>query len=331
MIGIRHIVFKMMYYSGLVQLKRRYRPRQRLAILGYHQLVIPDFLQATMGWRMTPEQFRNQMEYLARNYRIIDAKELEGAVRGHWPLPKNALAITFDDGYRDVHDVALPVMKNLGLPAVVFLTTGVIDNRCSIWTNTIYYYFYLSRKSQYHMMFPDGSSLGGRWTGPEEKKDCIIQLNRRMKSIPDKDRPKAMSVLATSLEVGHGEDPVSRLPMLTWDQVRTLRDSGLFTIGAHTVNHPILSRCEPDVQKHEMATSRQRIEAETGVPCRFLAYPNGQPEDFTEETRVLAQEAGFILGFQFCPALWGETGNPMAVPRHPILTPDLAEFAWAVS
>lgn len=331
MVNARNMIFKLLYLTGVIHLKRRYRPRRTLTILGYHQIHTPGFLQELMGWKMTPEKFRLQMEYIARHYRVIDSKELEGAMRGHWPLPENALAITFDDGYRDVYDVALPVLKKLGLQAVVFLTTGALDDSRSIWTNVLYYYFYLTRKSQYHMTFPDGTSIGGRWTNAQEKRECILRLNRQMKSILDRDRPKAMSVLATSLEVGHGEDPLPDLPMMSWEHVRSLRDSGVFTIGAHTVSHPILSRCEPDVQKSEMETSKRRIEAETGIPCRFFAYPNGQYTDFTEETRALAQETGFSLAFRFSQALPGESIHPMAVPRKPVMTADLAEFAWAVS
>ena len=284
-----------------------------------------------MGWSMTPEKFRKQMEYVARYHKIIGAKELEGAVRNQWPLPPHALAITFDDGYRDVQEVALPILKQLGLPAIVFITTGALDNCKSIWTNTLYYYFFLTRKTQFHTTLPDGSSLGGRWGSAQEKQHCILQVNRRLKAIPDRERPKALSVLATSLEVGHSEDPILELPMLTWDAVRMLRDSGLFTIGAHTVNHPILSRCETTVQQFEMEYSKRRIEEETGLPCRFLAYPNGQPEDVTEETRALAQKAGFNLAFLFCQPLWGEERNPMAVFRNPVMTSDLSEFAWQIS
>ena len=331
MIGFNQGIFSALYFSGIVHLKRRYKPRRPLTILGYHQIDTPDFLRETMGWSMNPEKFQAQMEYIARYHKVITPKELEGAVKNKWPLPKNAVALTFDDGYRDVHDVALPILKKLGLQAIVFLTTGALDSQRSIWTNTVYYYFYLTRKSLFHMILPDGSSLGGRWASPQEKRQCIIQVNKRLKSIPDHDRPKAMSVLATSLEIGHGEDPILELPMLTWNSVRELKDSGVFSLGAHTVNHPILSRCDPSVQKHELETAKHRIEQETGVGCRYLAYPNGQLEDFTEETRVMAQEAGYSLAFQFCPSRWGESAAPMAVPRHPVMVSDLAEFAWVIA
>lgn len=321
----------MLFHTGLVQIKRRYLPRYPVTILGYHQVHTPVFLRDTMGWSMTPDLFRAQVEYAARFHTVVSLRDLEEIVFNSRAIPKNALVLTFDDGYRDVHDVALPVLSRLGVPATVFITTGAVDRQESIWTNKIYYYFHVTRKTGFLLELSDGTKIEARWETPDQKRADIMRVNRALKMLPDSDRMQAVRTLADALDVSWDDDPVKLLPMLTWDTIRSLRDSSVFTLGAHTVNHPILSRCETAKQAYELEESRRRIEEETGAACRYLAYPNGQKPDVTGLTQTLAREAGYALAFMYCPGTPGEKIDPMAVPRHPVMTPDLAEFAWRIS
>lgn len=327
----RQSAYTFMFKTGITRVKRRYLPRYPVTILGYHQVYTPPFLAETMGWRMTPEIFREQIEYVARNHTILSSSELEEFVNGNRPFPQNALVLTFDDGYRDVHDVALPILQKLGLPATVFITTGSVDRQESIWSNKIYYYFHLTQKKEFSLAFPDGSKIDGSWDTPIQKRSIILRANRALKQLSEKNLQSAIQALALALDVPVDADPIELLPMLTWDMIRSLRNSSIFSVGAHTVNHPILSRCDSGVQRFELEESRNRIRVETGEECRYLAYPNGQIQDFTEQTRQLAREVGYALAFKFCPDLSGHKIDPMAVPRHPVITPNLAEFAWRVS
>ncbi len=306
-------------------------PRRPLTVLGYHQINTPKFLRDTMGWEMTAEAFREQMRYIATYHHPIGGKELEGIVARNWPVPSNAVAVTFDDGYRDVYDVAFPIMKEFHIPGIVFLTTGPLDTGTSIWTNIVYYYFYLTRKNQVQLKLPDGTTTGCRWNTPEEKRQCILQINRKLKTIPQDDMSKVLSVLATSLEIAKNPDPVDLLPMLTWQQVQELQESQLFTIGSHTVNHRILSGCSEELQKKELIDSKGRIEYETQVSCNFLAYPNGQVDDVTRETVELARTVGYTAAFMFTPETPFPERSAWNAPRHPIMTPDIAEFSWLLS
>lgn len=328
---LKRILYTSFFKSGLVHAKRKWLPRRPLTVLGYHQIDTPDFLRETMGWEMTAEAFREQMRYIAQYHHPISGKELEGIVARHWTVPANAVAVTFDDGYRDVYDVAFPIMKELNIPGIVFLTTGPPDSGRSIWTNVIYYYFYLTHKNQVHLKLPDGTTAGCRWNTPAEKQKCILQLNQKLKKIPQDEMPKVLSVLATALEIAKNPDPVDLMPMLTWQQVQELQESELFTIGSHTVNHPILSGCSPDVQKKELIDSKARIEYETQKPCNLLAYPNGQPGDITRETTELARSVGYSAAFMFTPETPFPGNAAFNAPRHPIMTPDIAEFAWLLS
>lgn len=327
----RQSIYTFMLKTGLIRVKQKYHPRYPITILGYHQVYTPSFLAETMGWQMTPEIFRRQIEYVARYHTIISSGDLEDIVNGSRRLPPNAMVLTFDDGYRDVYDVALPILQKLGLPATVFITTGSVDRQESIWSNKIYYYFYLTRKKEFQLTLPDRSQTVEKWETPAQRRLVILHVNQMLKRAPEKDLQPSIQALAEALDVPIEADPIGQLPMLTWDMVRSLRTSSVFSLGAHTVNHPILSRCDIEKQRFELEESRNRITKETGEECRYLAYPNGQKQDFTDQTQQLAREVGYALAFKFYPDVPGQKIDPMAVPRHPVMTPSLAEFAWRVS
>jgi hypothetical protein len=71
---------------------------------------------------------------------------------------------------------------------------------------------------------------------------------------------------------------------LKWDQIRKMKESGLISLGSHTVSHPILSRCHSEIQQYELYESKCRIETELNEPCYMFAYPNGQIDDYKIKT-----------------------------------------------
>jgi peptidoglycan/xylan/chitin deacetylase (PgdA/CDA1 family) len=110
-----------------------------------------------------------------------------------------------------------------------------------------------------------------------------------LKRLPDKERSVSIEGLITALR------PTSERPkrlMLSWDEVGALRGLG-FSIGAHTVTHPILSRLTPDRAWEEIHGSKAAIEKVLGEPVRGFAYPNGKPDDYNETVTRLVRDAGF--------------------------------------
>src|SRR5262249_24574843 len=81
--------------------------------------------------------------------------------------------------------------------------------------------------------------------------------------------------------------------MLSWDDVHALLGLG-FSIGAHTVNHPILSRVSAERARAEIVGARAMIESVCGVPPLTFAYPNGRREDYSAIISRLVREAGFV-------------------------------------
>lgn len=98
---------------------------ERLCVLNYHRILAqPDPL---LDDEPTVDTFRWQMRLVARYFNVLSLPDAIARLAAG-RLPPRAICITFDDGYRSIHDLAMPVLKEFGLPATVFVSTAYLDS-----------------------------------------------------------------------------------------------------------------------------------------------------------------------------------------------------------
>ena len=252
-------------------------------VLTYHRVNDADdpFFEA-----MPTATFERQAAWLARTCCVMTVEDLADRVR-RGRVPRNAVAITFDDGYRDNLTHAAPILTRYGLPATVFVTTGFIGTGDVPWFDRVA--CAIKETAAPELVLPTGERLALGDTAARLR--ALHHTLGVLKREPD----RMMRAIADDLVDGLGVDPASRLrgQMLTWDEVRALRALG-FAIGAHTVTHPILSRLDDDARAwQEIAGSRRAIERALGEAPRAFAYPNGRSADYGARDRDLVVRAGF--------------------------------------
>jgi peptidoglycan/xylan/chitin deacetylase (PgdA/CDA1 family) len=228
--------------------------------------------------------------------------------------------ITFDDGYRDYHDVAYPVLESLGIPSTVFLATSFMDEGGMLWTDEVQWAALSTRRDRVTLPWADEPSMA---LPDAAARNALGERARaHLKKLPDAERRVALTALLAAL----GDPPPKERQMLTWDEVR--RTMKLTSYGGHSHTHPILSRLDADAADREIRTCKERIAAETGVSPRTFAYPNGRPSDYTAETQAILRRHGFDLVFATSEGIAGPDSDWMAVKRLPTEAADLPEFAW---
>jgi peptidoglycan/xylan/chitin deacetylase (PgdA/CDA1 family) len=257
-------------------------PSRGFLILTYHRVNDDHdpFLPA-----MPTAVFAARIAHIARHYRVLAVEDLVERVR-QGTAPRNALALTFDDGYRDNLSHAAPILAQHGLPATIFLATGYIGTPDVPWFDRVALAFKLSRNGE--ITLPDCQSLQLKTEG--DRLGSLELALGWLKALPDEERRRAVERLVADLQPRRLERP--KRVMLTWEEVDALRGLG-FSVGAHTMTHPILSRMTPERARAEIQGSKDAIERTLGVPVRAFAYPNGGPEDYSSTTVRLVQECGF--------------------------------------
>lgn len=229
--------------------------------------------------------FERHMAYIARTFRVMTVEALVERMR-RGSVPRNALAITFDDGYRDNLTHAAPILARHGLPATIYLATGLIGTAEVAWFDRMAMAFKTTKADAYVTPWREALPLVTR----EDRLRALDRMLDYFKRLPDDDMRVCVDSLLTVL--GATDQKCFKNLMLTWDDVHALTGLG-FTVGAHTVNHPILARVPARRAWTEIFGSRTMIESALGRAPKAFAYPNGRPEDYTETVRHLVREAGF--------------------------------------
>lgn len=294
--GIAFRIFKAAYETGVWSLWGKVNP-SRLTVLNYHRIADPTGPDAffTPNISATPEMFSSQMDHLQQYYKVISLADLNRAIYNGKPLPPNAALITFDDGYLDNYQYAFPELKKRSFPAVIFLATGFIGNSSPFYWDLIADVFSKTKLNN----FSDPALGELAWAGEREAAKTTKQVVEALKKLDEKSKRQTIERLVNELGGGGYAPDFSHL-FMSWDQARELANNGI-EMGAHTVQHPILTRVSLDQARDEIMGSRDRIQDELGRPVTGFAYPNGQPGDFNEEIIQVVREAEFKTAFTLLP------------------------------
>ncbi|MGH8657507.1 MAG: polysaccharide deacetylase family protein [Gammaproteobacteria bacterium] len=257
-------------------------PRGRITILIYHRVLSkPD---AMLEGEVDIAAFDWQMEILARNFNVLPLVEAVQRLRASC-LPARAAAITFDDGYADNVENALPVLTRYGLNATFFIATTYL-NGGRMWNDTI---IEAVRRTPEPILDLCSLHLGSYSSvGIGERREAATALIRHLKHRPQAERSRLTQGIC---DIVGTELPATL--MMRDEQVLELCRAGM-GIGAHTVTHPILARLNAQEAHSEIASGRDYLATLTGQPVELFAYPNGFPRrDYTAEHVKMVRDLGF--------------------------------------
>lgn len=245
-----------------------------------------------MADEMDAERFDRLLGRLKSWFQVLPLDEAVQRLH-QGDLPARAAVLTFDDGYADNHDVALPLLQRHGLPCSFFIATGFLDGG-RMWNDTLIESLRHSRLAQLDLrglVDAQGGDLGIHPLPTEMglRGALLDALIPRVKYLPPQPRLDCVDAIAERAEVMPANDL-----MMTSAQVMSLRAAGM-QIGAHTVNHPILATLSEAEAADEIRGSRDTLEALLGERVGLFAYPNGKPGvDYLPEVHPrLVRELGF--------------------------------------
>ncbi len=221
--------------------------------------------------------FRDQVRMMAERRRVVPLSTLVAELLAGGDC-RGMLAITFDDGYLNNAECAAPVLKEFSLSATFFLATGFISEQRWAWTDRIEYVIGAAAEQDTNFTTTSGETIRLKVGTREERLELLRRLKAGLKDLDWRDAQDRVAAIAEVLKVDQ-VPPHGQYRFMTWDHARALVKSG-FEVGAHTVNHAILSRVPLESAEAEIVGSRDRVRAEVGQCCATFCYPNGKTEDF---------------------------------------------------
>jgi len=292
---------------------RRFRAqpgRRTLAVFVFHgaseaPLGLPDPRVRTVA------RLRAQLEAIAKRFDVIPLREgLAALRRGRVAGPAAALA--FDGGLQSVHDLVLPLLASLGLPATGFVPTAAIGAERPLWFG------------RFHRALAETREISFAWRGmrvgfarPEMRSDASLRLQRELEALSGPELEAEVDAISRRL----GVDPDAPAPPgspwrpLDAASIRRMLASGSFGFGAQGHRHAILSRLPLAAQRDEIATSLAALREATGAPTELFAFPRGHAGDWDENTLEFLREAGAPFAFTTVRGQCRRRTHPLELPR----------------
>lgn len=260
--------------------------RARLSVLIFHRVLrepdplFPDEVDAV--------RFDALLGWVKSWFNVLPLDEAARRLKDG-SLPARAAALTFDDGYADNHDAALPLLQKHGLPCSFFIATGFLDGG-RMWNDTLIESVRRSPLTTLDLrglQDAQGADLGQH--ALTDRRTLLHTLIPRVKYLAPEPRLACVNAIAARAEAALPDDL-----MMSSAQVRALREAGM-QIGAHTVSHPILATLPPQQAADEIARSRDVLQTLLGERVGLFAYPNGKPgTDYLPDVHpALVRELGF--------------------------------------
>lgn len=252
---------------------RRYNHEPQLWILMYHRVLPiddPRYQSEEPGMVVTPETFEMHLQEIKRYFTIMRLQDWVDAKATEQKLPPKTCVVTFDDGWLDNFEFALPLLKKHQVPATLFAVAEKIDTSFQFWPNLVMW-----------LLFNGGSTLlqqdpllGKAY--PENKRiidrEFAAEYIGKLKAFSDQAIFSALDSIKSKTNL---LDSAPRA-LMNWDELKQMRSSGWVDIGSHTCNHKRLTH-HLDTQdlQHEIVESKQLLEAKLSQKINLFCFPNG--------------------------------------------------------
>jgi peptidoglycan/xylan/chitin deacetylase (PgdA/CDA1 family) len=293
-------------FKPLLALASPVGPRARLSVFSFRRVhreadpLFPDELD--------PNGFATVCAWIRSWFRVLP---LDMAVQRprRGTRSSRAAALTFYDGPSENHGVALPVLRQFGLPCTFLVATHFLDGG-RMWNDTI---IESSRRILRKVLSLAGlaQGLGDTLAATlEDQRAALSEVLGRVKYLEQVVRQACVDTIGQRAETELPSDL-----MMTSAQVKAMRRTGTL-VGAHTVSRPIVARLSAAEARQNVLGSKQRLEELLGAPVRLFAYPNRKPgDDYVQVSVAVVRDAGFDAAFS---TAWGAAiaeSDPMQLPR----------------
>ena len=264
--------------------------KNKIPILMYHgirnEITFNDF-KKYQHLNVLKNDFFNQMKYLKKNYTIISLSEALKILRSGENKKSGLLAITFDDGYLNNYLYAWPICRELGIKFTLYVATNFIENQSMLWTDRIAMALKETKCAQLDINIENVTYKFSLAT-IRDRSIASNKILEILKYVNVKNLLNNVQLIEKKLKVCYnknGETKTMYKPC-NWNQLKEMVSSGLVEVGAHTVNHKILTQLPKAEILTELLDAKKIIEERISGTCNHFAYPNGKKEDFNSESHL---------------------------------------------
>ena len=276
---------------------------KKVCVLLYHRVC--DLPLDMWGLAIKPEVFERHIRFYKENYNILRFDEDWSEVQ------EPSLVLTFDDGYADNLQYALPILEKYQVPATIFVSSGNIGTDREFWWDELERIIFYNNKNEYYFR-PNGEHFP--ITTNREKEKACQRIRLFLKNLLPKERDEFLKGMMGELDADSLPRPINR--SVNEKELRKLASSPYITIGGHTVTHNMLSAESKEQQEWEIITSKSKIEDIIDNEITVFSYPFGGCDDINGHSIESVKKAGYKRAATTSVGLVGTGTEPYTIPRN---------------
>jgi peptidoglycan/xylan/chitin deacetylase (PgdA/CDA1 family) len=329
---LKHVAYPWLAKSGLL----RRAAGRGLAVVTYHGIrpqgyePIDPVLDGNL---IAAEMLRRQLRLLKDRYKLIAPQDLLLWCTSGRELPQRSVLLTCDDGLRNNLTDMLPVMQEEGVQSLFFVTgASAADEPATLWYEELFLILHAAGAGHFELSGA-GVEISGELGARGGRREIWWSAVKRLSQVDAESRrvflcaARAHLGASDGMNFGSDDSPRQRRFHLLRRAELLQLDSAGMTIGAHTLNHTLLSQSPPELALSEISGSRLRLEAVLGKPVWAFAYPFGDADSVTPQVLSMAEQAGYKVAFLNIGGGLGADIPRFAMPRiHVTAAMNLNEF-----
>ncbi|WP_368564442.1 polysaccharide deacetylase family protein [Pseudoxanthomonas sp. UTMC 1351] len=290
---------KLLYVSGLLGLYHRFRNADSLTVVMFHRTLAPDdsrWRSCDPDYTLATDRLGESLAFFKHHYNVVSLAQVLASRRSGTPLPPRALLITFDDGWADNADYALPELQRAGLPALMFVVADAVGTTQPFFQERLIAAWRRDALRVADLAAALQPYLTKTWTPADESIGSLREAIAQLEQLPAAQREAVLAPFMAALDDGLRH-------MVDINELRQLEAGGV-ALGLHGKTHTPMT-VAPDLDA-ELTGARVALANLLGrePSAESMSFPHGA---FTPAIAQQAQEAGYELIFTSVPVL-----NPVA-------------------
>ena len=292
---LKDLAKKLLYASGLLGLYHRLRNADKLTVVMFHRILNPDdprWRTCDPDYTLATRWFAQTLAFFRKHYNVVSEAEVLASRRHGTALPPRPLLITFDDGWADNADYALPELKKAGLPALLFVVSDAVGTRQPFFQERLIAAWRRGALKVGELAEAMRPHLSAEWAPRGESIDAMREAIAKLEAMPEGRRGDVLAPLMAALDDGLRH-------MTTVEELQRLEAGGV-ALGLHGKTHtPMRHACDLDA---ELSGARAALARQLGTAAEAvsMSFPHGSYDDAIAHR---AQEAGYELVFTSVRAL----------------------------
>jgi peptidoglycan/xylan/chitin deacetylase (PgdA/CDA1 family) len=294
----------------------------KFGILCYHRVGVEGVPYHS---RLEPRIFESQMNYLKKHYRLVSLSQMCRELEDGIVVPPT-IAITFDDGYRDLYAHAFPILRRLQIPATIYLIGECMQTGMVPWYDRIFSAIHCAPGPSLEVMLDTARTF--KIDSHAERSSVAWEIVCYLRCLDDSARSEWCRNFERFRPVRESE---LQSRILDWTQVREMLEAGI-SFGAHTWSHPSVSQLSSEALDHELGETKSFLELALGTEIAHFAYPFGKPGDCSPQAEVALSKFRYRSAVTTTEGINSSSSNALKLRRLQIgEDASLPQFSFAVA